>query len=229
MASPTRITITAGPTQEPIDDVRYLGNRSSGRMGVAIADAAAVRGWHVTLMLGPNAARPSDPRVQVEQFRTTADLEALLADLDGSADALVMAAAVSDFRPRTAVQGKIKRGGPMSLELEATPDLLAAVCLRARRPRLAVAFALEPAEGLAAAARAKLARKGADLIVANPLQTMDSDSIDATIISAAGVELFATESALAKAAFAERLLDVIASQLRLADAVPADASPSKPN
>lgn len=212
--SPTRITITAGPTHEPIDEVRYLGNRSSGRMGVAIAEAAAARGWHAKLMLGPNAARPSDPRVVVEHFRTTADLEALLADVDGSTDALVMAAAVSDFRPESVLKGKMKRGGRMSLELEATPDLLAAVCRRACRPRLAVAFALEPIEGLAAAARDKLARKGADLIVANPLETMDSDSIEATIISAAGVELFATDTAIDKAAFAEHLLDVIANTLQ---------------
>ena len=214
---PTRNTITAGPPQEPIDEVRYLGNRSSGRMGIAIAEAAAERGWAVTLLLGPNAAHPSDPRVAVERFRTADDLERLLARLDAETDVLVMAAAVSDFRPTRTTIGKIKRGGPMSIDLEPTPDLLAGVCGRERRPGLAVAFALEPAAGLLEAARAKLARKGAELIVANPLETMDSDSIEATIIAASGAVLFATDEAIPKAAFAAQLLDTIAAHTRPVD------------
>lgn len=181
-----RILITAGPTHEPIDAVRHIANRSSGRMGIAIARAAAAHGGAVTLLLGPvSSAPPEAPGIDVRRFRTAADLEALLASTWPAHDVLVMAAAVADFRPRAALPGKLVRGADgLVLELEPVPDLLAAL---PRRPgQRIVAFALEPADRLAAAARAKLERKGADVIVANPLETMDAADVDATVIDRAG-------------------------------------------
>ena len=134
------LLITAGPTHEPIDAVRFIGNRSSGRLGVALADKAAARDWRVTLLLGPTSLTPSDSRVQVLRFRTTADLEALLRQHFPAADTLIMAAAVADYRPKPllnrpdAAEGKLKRShGPLTLELEPTPDLLAA-CSSLRVP-----------------------------------------------------------------------------------------------
>jgi len=92
-----RMLITAGPTHEPIDAVRFLGNRSSGRLGVALADEAAARGWDVTLLLGPVSRTPSDSRVRTLRFRTCADLETLLRQTTDTCDVLVMAAAVADL------------------------------------------------------------------------------------------------------------------------------------
>ena len=132
-----RLLITAGPTHEPIDAVRFLGNRSSGRMGVALADAAADLGWHVTLLLGPVAVRPSRGEIVVRHFRTCEDLRSLLRDEVSRADALVMAAAVADYRPKpnpAMSGGKFRRtNAPLALELEPTPDLLAEVSA-ARKP-----------------------------------------------------------------------------------------------
>ena len=208
-----RLLITAGPTQEPIDAVRYLGNRSSGRLGVALADEAARRGWPVTLLLGPVASDRVDPRVERLRFRTTADLEALLRDRLPRCDALVMAAAVADYRPKPLpggvdpASGKLRRtGDSLTLEFEPTPDLLAA-CARARRAdQLLVGFALEPRDRLLDSARAKLERKGADMIVANPLETMDSDRIEATLVSR-DADDERTDGPIPKADFAPWLLD----------------------
>jgi phosphopantothenoylcysteine decarboxylase/phosphopantothenate--cysteine ligase len=205
---PGRLLITAGPTHEPIDDVRFIGNRSSGRLGVALAEEADLRGWAVTLLLGPVALRPERPRVAVRPFRSTADLQALLAEEFPRCDTLVMAAAVADFRPRGGPgAGKIRRGDAgLTLELESTPDLLAG-CAASKRPgQLVIGFALEPADRLLQSARDKARRKGADAIVANPLETMDSDRIDATLVTAEGPAA-TTGGPIAKAAFAGWLLD----------------------
>ncbi|HYF13440.1 MAG TPA: phosphopantothenoylcysteine decarboxylase [Phycisphaerales bacterium] len=184
--TPPRILITAGPTHEPIDAVRFVGNRSSGRMGVAIADAAAARGWDVDLLMGPAPAAPADARVRVTRFRTCEDLRRLLREHVVRADVLVMAAAVADYRPKIDPQffgGKFRRKSEtLVLELEPTPDLLAEVA-RVRTPsQLFVGFALEPREEMVAAAKAKMERKGIDMVVANPLETMDSDAIEATVL-----------------------------------------------
>ncbi len=216
--TPTRraerqLLITAGPTHEPIDAVRYIGNRSSGRLGVALADAAAARGWRVTLLLGPTSLSPTDSRVEVIRFRTTTDLEGLLAHHFPLSGTLIMAAAVADYRPKPltdrpdAMQGKLKRSdGGLTLELEPTPDLLAA-CSKLRHPgQTIVGFALEPRERLLASAAAKVARKGLDLIVANPLETMDALTIEATLLGPAGV-VDQTPGSIAKTAFADWLLD----------------------
>lgn len=207
-----RILITAGPTQEPIDAVRYIGNRSSGRLGIALADAAAGRGWTATLLLGPTCRAPSDSRVRVERFRTTTDLEGLLGGEMGGCDVLVMAAAVADYRPKADpahFQGKRRRSREgMTLELEPTPDLLAGCAARRRPGQLLVGFALEPRDELLASARSKLERKSIDLIVGNPLETMDGETIEAVVLGRDGTER-RTDGAVAKGDFAAWLLDII--------------------
>lgn len=249
---PRSLLITAGPTHEPIDAVRYIGNRSSGRVGVALADAADAAGHRVTLLLGPTVLRPTRPGVRVLDFRSVADLERLLEDEFPASDALIMAAAVGDYRPeplgsgpdpgsasRDRNQTKIKRGkGPITLTLHPTSDLVAACAQRrasdpaAHHNRLIVGFALEPKEGLREAAAAKLARKGLDAIVANPLETMDADSISA--------ELILTDTLAAKTAsdpanrrleaspkpeFAEWLISHVALLLDDIDGEPPQANP----
>jgi phosphopantothenoylcysteine decarboxylase/phosphopantothenate--cysteine ligase len=218
-----RLLITAGPTHEPIDAVRFIGNRSSGRLGTALAEAAAKRAhpsaphqraYDVTLLLGPATLTPSDSRVRVRRFRTCEDLRALLAEEAGACDVLVMAAAVADYRPKIdpAFQGgKFRRTGQkMTLELESTPDLIAEVSARRRPGQTLVGFALEPREELASSARAKLQRKGLDMVVGNPLQTMDSADIDATVFLPDGSEQ-RPPGALSKERFAEWFLDLLAA------------------
>lgn len=212
-----RLLITAGPTREPIDAVRYIGNRSSGRLGVELADEAARRGWAVTLLLGPTHMLPTEESVRIERFATTADLASLLERESAQCDVLVMAAAVADYRPRIGardIAGKVRRmGEAMSLHLEPTPDLLKACSARRRPGQMFVGFALEPREDLLASARRKLATKGLDLIVANPLETMDSPTIEATLIDADGRQR-TTDGRIDKARFAAWLLDRIAEHDR---------------
>ena len=211
---PPRLLITAGPTHEPIDAVRYIGNRSSGRLGVALADAAAQKLWQVTLLLGPVPLAPQDSRVRLERFRTTAELQSLLARHWPQSDALVMAAAVADYRPVSASPGaKIKReSSNLTIELEPTPDLLAACTTNKRPDQFVVGFALEPRDRLEDSARAKLARKNLDLIVANPLETMDSPDIHATLFAADGSRMPMNDP-IPKERFASMLLDQIQTRM----------------
>lgn len=205
--------ITAGPTQEPIDAVRFIGNRSSGRLGIALADHAASLGWNVRLLLGPTGLSTSDSRVEVVRFRTTADLERALSDHVPWCDVLVMAAAVADYRPKVtpeALLGKQRRSAAgLTIELEATPDLLAA-CAKGRVPgQTFVGFALEPREQLMESARSKLQRKSLDMIVANPLETMDGPTIEATVLTKGGAE-HRTRGSILKEQFAPWLMGIIA-------------------
>lgn len=221
-ATSRRILITAGPTHEPIDAVRYLGNRSSGRLGIALAEEAAERGNEVILLLGPTHRLPEDSRVRVLRFQTTAELEGLLREHFGWCEVLVMAAAVADYRIKGAAtvgrgEGKIRREGQgMTLALEPTPDLLAA-CGEQRRPdQFVVGFALEPRQEMDASARRKLERKRVDMIVANPLETMDSATIEARLYLRDGSVLDGGNP-MDKAAFAGWLLDRIAACQSSAD------------
>lgn len=178
--------ITAGPTHEPIDAVRYIGNRSSGRMGVAIAGAARQAGHRVTLLLGPVAVEPPEG-CDLHRFRTTEDLQRCLRETFPLCDVLVMAAAVADFRPTATETGrKLERTGSMTLSLEATPDLLAEVARDANPRQRIVGFALEEPARLEERAKAKLARKGLHAIVANPLETMDAPGVRGQIFLADG-------------------------------------------
>jgi phosphopantothenoylcysteine decarboxylase/phosphopantothenate--cysteine ligase len=161
-----RLLVSAGPTFEDIDPVRFLGNRSSGRMGFALAEAAARAGAEVTLVAGPvKLATPAGvTRIDV---RSAAELrEAVLGALPGQ-DAYVGAAAVADYRPATIAGRKIKKGDdPMTLTLERTADVLAEVAVHAQRPRCVIGFAAETHD-VEAYARGKLAAKKLDAIAAN--------------------------------------------------------------
>lgn len=208
------IVVTAGPTREAIDPVRFISNRSSGRMGVAVAAAAMRRGAAVHLISGPLGV-PAPPGCQVTAVETTEELaHAVRVALPGS-DALVMAAAPADFRVASPAASKIKKGGgPPSLELVPTTDVLAST--RDARPRdcVVVGFALET-DDLEANAREKLAAKDLDLIVANPAGEpgagFGTDTNRVVIVSRAGtVEYLPTMS---KDAVADAILDRVAGVL----------------
>jgi len=162
-----RVVVSAGPTYEDLDPVRFIGNRSSGKMGFAIAAAAARRGADTVLVAGP-VHLPTPPGVQRVDVRSAAQMhDAVMAALP--ADVYVGAAAVADFTPRAVAADKIKKVAgqdTLALELVRTPDILAAVAHDARRPRVVVGFAAETTE-VAGYARDKLVRKRVDLIAAN--------------------------------------------------------------
>ncbi len=178
-----RVVVSAGPTREPIDPVRYLSNRSSGKMGVALAREAYRRGAEVTLVHGPLGYKPILPGdVLCRPVSTAQEMrEVVLSEVNGlaagkSADIAVMAAAVADFRPAECANGKIKKSSsPAAIDLQANPDILAelgAKRVRGEGPFL-VGFAVETLDEVAliAEARAKLERKGVDLLVANQAET----------------------------------------------------------
>jgi phosphopantothenoylcysteine decarboxylase/phosphopantothenate--cysteine ligase len=166
-----RVVVTAGPTREPIDPVRFLSNPSSGRQGFALAQAALDRGGTVTLIAGPT---PLPTPIGAERLDVTSAQEMHDATLAACADAelLLMAAAVADYRPDSAAQHKIKKAeSDLSLSLVRTPDILSAIAAQRKktgRPRIVVGFAAE-SENLVENARAKLTTKGLDIIVANDI------------------------------------------------------------
>lgn len=208
-----RLLITAGPTHEPIDAVRFLGNRSSGRVGSSLAVAAAEQGWEVRLLMGPHAVIPEHGGIDIIRFQSTSDLQALLDEHLPWCDLLIMAAAVSDFTPVVpdgAEDTKWRRGADsLTLELTPTPDLLKGCAESARPDQTLVGFALEPDETLRSSAIAKLDRKDIDFIVANPLETMDADRIAATVFQRGGTELASTDGPISKQAFAGWLIDLL--------------------
>ena len=230
------IVVTAGGTAEPIDPVRYIGNRSTGKMGVAVAEAALDRGARVTLICGQTSV-PMPPDIEVVRAESTGQMRAaLLAKAtagDGSAgfDALIMAAAVADFRPVRPAETKLTRGERLTLELESTPDLLAEIARiangldaeggRTRQPLeprpVLVGFAAET--GSLDRAAEKLTRKGLDLLVANDVSEAGSgfgtDTNRVTIHTRGGslTEL----PLLSKREVADRLLDLVAQALDARD------------
>lgn len=206
----THILVTAGPTHEPIDPVRYLANRSSGKQGFAIAAALARRGARVTLIAGPvTLETPAGvTRIDVETaLQMQAAVEAAL-----PADAAILVAAVADWRVESAGQ-KIKKGtgGPPVLHLVENPDILAGLAASVRRPRLLVGFAAET-ERVIEHATAKRARKNVDWIVANDVSgdVMGGTANTVHIVTADGVESW---ERMPKDAVAERLADRIAAAL----------------
>ena len=209
--------ITAGPTHEPIDAVRYVANRSSGRMGVALAEAARDGGWTVTLLLGPVALEPP-AGVRTVRFESTADLAELLEQHFATCDVLIMAAAVADYRPYGSREGKLPRAGErFVLELEPTPDLVASCAARKRADQRIIGFALEEPAALEQRAQEKLRSKGLDAIVANPLSTMGAKEVSATLFTANGETIAAPGSqverqAAAKPEFARWLIEWIGRQ-----------------
>jgi phosphopantothenoylcysteine decarboxylase/phosphopantothenate--cysteine ligase len=165
-----RILVTAGGTREPIDSVRYIGNRSSGRMGVALASEASRRGADVTL-IGANLAVDPPPGVELIAVTTAAELEQAARDRFPDSDVLLMAAAVADFRPVEASDTKIKKTGrdTLDLQLEPTTDVLAALAAERSERQTLVGFAAEHGEGGLDHARGKLERKGLDAVVLNDI------------------------------------------------------------
>ena len=175
-----RFLITAGPTREPIDPVRYIGNRSSGKMGAALAAAALKAGHETTVILGPvSLAFPKSARmVDVE---TSAEmLDAVLREFPRH-DLLVMAAAVADYRPVAASAEKLLRQGPRVLELESTVDIVAAAGAVKRPDQRTIGFSLESSPNLDRV-RGKMRQKKLDLIVYNPIATIASDSIQPSLL-----------------------------------------------
>jgi phosphopantothenoylcysteine decarboxylase / phosphopantothenate---cysteine ligase len=208
-----RILVTAGPTHEPLDPVRFLGNRSSGRMGFALAAEAARRGARVVLVAGP-VALPTPSGVERIDVVTAAEMEAAVARAAPAAELVVMAAAVADFRPRAAAPQKLKkeRGIP-TLDLEPTPDILGG--LRELAPgAVLVGFAAET-EDLEGNARAKLARKRADFLVANDVSRQDiafgAEANEVTVYRRDGPPVFFAREE--KGALAGRLLDPFSTAL----------------
>ena len=221
-----RVLVTAGPTHEPVDRVRYLANRSSGRQGHAVAGALAALGARVTLVCGP-VDLPTPAGVERVRVETAADM---LAACEAAlpVDAAVLAAAVADWTPAAPVVNKIKKtgGGPPDLRLVETVDILARLSAPGpRRPRLVVGFAAETDDLLANAA-AKLARKGCDWIVANDVagDAMGGSHNEVALVTAAGVEPWPR---LDKAEVARRLAARIADAL-LAPSPPAAGAPPTP-
>lgn len=179
-----KILITAGPTREPIDPVRFISNRSSGAIGVALAIAAMEAGHHVTLLLGPglNNAQlpPYSPSFNVQRFTSSSQLKQQIDAHFGDQDVLIMAAAVSDYRPVSIEEKKIRRQEEPSffLRLEPTPDLVAQIAENKKPNQKIIAFALQDKAQLETVANKKLKQKGVDAIVGNPLETMESDLIE---------------------------------------------------
>jgi phosphopantothenoylcysteine decarboxylase / phosphopantothenate---cysteine ligase len=168
-----RVLVTAGGTREPIDSVRFIGNRSSGRMGLALAAAAARRGAEVTLVAA-NVSLGSPPGVETVEVETAAELATAVSERFAACDVLLMAAAVADFRPVGAERGKIAReGGPLDLRLEKTGDILASVAGARRQGQVLVGFAAEHGPEAIERARAKLERKAVDAIVFNDVSRGD--------------------------------------------------------
>jgi phosphopantothenoylcysteine decarboxylase/phosphopantothenate--cysteine ligase len=203
------VVITAGPTYEDIDDVRYIGNRSSGRMGYALAAAAVQRGARVILVSGPSTL-PIPAGVELVRVRSADQMHLAVQRHASDADVVIMAAAVADYTPQRRAPGKIEKGeGELELSLVRTPDILADLG-RARGERarpVLVGFAAESGDPTERG-RQKLLRKGADIMVANDISAeglgFDSDMNAATIISRTALEPF---PAGLKTALAETILD----------------------
>ncbi|MGC2583964.1 MAG: bifunctional phosphopantothenoylcysteine decarboxylase/phosphopantothenate--cysteine ligase CoaBC [Acidobacteriaceae bacterium] len=179
------VLVTAGGTREALDPVRFLGNRSSGKMGYAVAEAAQNRGARVILVSAPTALR-APANCEVIPVTTTAEMrEAVLSRLD-QATIIVKAAAVADYRPRVQADQKLRRSGPLTLDLEPTQDILAEVVERRRPGMLIIGFAAETQDAVAHG-RDKLLRKGADAIVLNDVSRegvgFDSDRNAVTFLT----------------------------------------------
>jgi phosphopantothenoylcysteine decarboxylase/phosphopantothenate--cysteine ligase len=206
-----RVLVTAGPTHEPIDPIRYIGNRSSGKMGVAIAREAAARGAEVTLVLGPATTSPP-PSMEVIRVQTADEMRSAVIDRSAAADAIVMAAAVADFRPKAPNDRKMKKdAGVPDLMLEPTADILAELGERRRPGQFLVGFAAET-DDVEGAGRSKLRSKHLDALVANTVGRegtgFGSESNDATILVAGGPDV--PMRAWSKAELASAVCDLIA-------------------
>ncbi|HET9102242.1 MAG TPA: bifunctional phosphopantothenoylcysteine decarboxylase/phosphopantothenate--cysteine ligase CoaBC [Solirubrobacteraceae bacterium] len=207
-----RVLVTAGGTREPIDSVRFIGNRSSGRMGYALAAEARRRGAEVTIV-SANVSLPAPPGTRVLPVGTAAELQAACEAEFDRTDLLLMAAAVADFRPTAVAATKLKKDhGPPQLALEATTDVLATLAARRHPGQRLVGFAAEHGDGAVAYGREKLSRKGLDAIVINDIAApgigFDTPDNAVTILTAAGGEHRVARAA--KAQVAAAVLDALA-------------------
>jgi len=207
-----KVLVTAGGTREPIDSVRFVGNRSSGRMGFALADEAAALGAEVTV-IAANVGLGRSPRVRYLDVTTAAELQDACAAHFAQADVLLMAAAVADYRPAVAAQTKLKKDEreELVIALERTPDILSGLAAIRRADQTVVGFAAEHGEGAVAYGRDKLARKGLDAVVVNDIGRADigfegSDN-EVTIVTAAGERHVPRAS---KAEVARAILEAVA-------------------
>jgi phosphopantothenoylcysteine decarboxylase/phosphopantothenate--cysteine ligase len=202
------VLVTAGGTREALDPVRFLGNRSSGKMGYALAEAAHSRGAKVILISGPSALHPP-AHCDLVKITTADQMRIAVLERMAEATLIVKAAAVADYRPVTVSEQKLKRTGPMTIELAPTEDILAEVVRRRRPGQIIVGFAAET-ENRMENGRAKLLRKGADAIVVNDV-TGDGVGIDADLNAATFLTLTtATElPEMPKRQLADRILDEI--------------------
>jgi len=208
-----KILVTAGPTREPVDAVRFLSNRSSGRMGVALAQAAADMGALVTLLHGPLSV-PPPLGASCLAVETAAGMGEALADLSPGHDIAILAAAVADFRPASPVQGKLdRRGGEMMLELEPVPDLAASVGSRQDRPYLVV-FAAETGPDRERAL-SKMRAKGADAVVLNDISAegvgMEAPENEVTVLAASGLDRVVPRAS--KDEVAKEILMILSSEI----------------
>ncbi|MEZ4390801.1 MAG: bifunctional phosphopantothenoylcysteine decarboxylase/phosphopantothenate--cysteine ligase CoaBC [Polyangiales bacterium] len=207
-----RVVITAGPTYEALDPVRFLGNRSSGRMGYALAEVALRRGAGVDLVTGPSALAPP-VGASVHRVRSALEMRDAVSALLPAADAVIMSAAVADYRPATVSTEKLKKtAGELSISLTKNPDILAELGAARGAPRpVLVGFAVETAD-LVGYARDKLARKRCDLVVANLARDgFEGDDNVATLVTATAVEALPRMS---KVELASKILDAVATRAR---------------
>ena len=197
-----RFLITAGPTREYLDPVRFISNAASGQMGIAIARAALRRGHQVTLILGPVSAKPPKAARTIQVETTEQMAQACFKHFDHS-DCVVMSAAVADYQPAKCQPKKIKKTpGPMSLDLKPTTDILNELGRR-KKSQLLIGFAMET-DTLKANALAKLKKKNLDYVVANSPASLSSDQIDACVLARDGRTL--STGSIAKLALARKLV-----------------------
>ena len=206
-----RVLVTAGGTREPIDSVRFIGNGSSGRMGLALAQAARARGAEVTV-IAANVSLPRPAGVTWREVSTAAQLAEACEQAFPTCDVLLMVAAVADFRPVEPANGKLKKADRerLRLELEATPDVLRALAARRQAGQTLVGFAAEHGAGAVDYGRGKLQDKGLDAVVVNDVSRSDigigADANEVTILTAAGEEHVPRA---AKERVAEAILDAV--------------------
>ena len=217
-----RVLVTAGGTREPIDAVRFVGNRSSGRMGFALAAAAADRGAAVTVVAA-NVELARDPRVRYLDVESGAELEAACTGAFPACDVLLMAAAVADFRPTAPAPGKLKKSGRAELvvAMEPTPDILTGLAAARAPGQTLVGFAAETGPGALAYGREKRERKGLDAVVVNDVGAagigFDSPENEVTVVTAEG------EEHVAKAAKRDIAHAILSSVDRMRDGMNAEA------
>lgn len=209
-----RVVVTAGGTREPFDPVRFLGNRSSGKQGMALAAAAAARGATVTLIAANVGTEALPEGIEVRAVSTTLELQKAVTDASAEADAVIMAAAVADYRPAQVQQGKIKKertGDRLTVEFVVNPDILAELSAAKHEGQLVIGFAAETEQDpatLLELGRSKIARKGCDFLVVNNVgwtTGFSADDNDVIVLNRAGDIVM--EASGTKLSVADRILD----------------------